>query len=224
MAEQSHQHTPDATQQDQAGQAAPQEAAPQAAQMDPNAPDAQAPEGDAVNIETIIEAARARIGALEEELGEAKEQALRSLAEAENVRKRAEREKDDMRKFAVSSFAKDLLSVSDNLRRALDAVPADKAESDDSLKSFVEGVGMTERELLSVFEKNGISKVGVEGENFDHNYHQAIQEMEDPSKPTGTILQVLQAGYVQHGRLLRPAMVIVSRGGPRAGDGVDTVA
>lgn len=179
---------------------------------------------DAGSPEALLEAARARNEELEAEVAALKDRAMRAMAEADNLRKRTEREKEDMRKFALSGFARDLLTVSDNLRRALDAVPADQVESNDGMKSLVDGVEMTERELLAIFERNGIVRVDPLDQPFDHNYHQAIQEMEDPSRPNGTVIQVLQSGYVQHERLLRPAMVIVSRGGPRGKDGVDTVA
>jgi molecular chaperone GrpE len=152
----------------------------------------------------------ARVAALEAELAEQKERLLRALAETENVRRRSQREREDASKYAVAGFAKELLSVADNLRRALDSLPAEEA-SDQRTVSLLEGVEATERELLGVFERNGIRRIDPDGERFDHNFHQAIFEAERPGKPAGTIIEVLQPGYVLHDRLLRPAMVGVAK-------------
>jgi molecular chaperone GrpE len=145
---------------------------------------------------------------LMEEVANLKDQLLRSLAEQENVRKRTIREREDALKYAVSSFARELLSVSDNLRRALNAAPQ---EIDEQVKTFVMGVEMTEKELLHAFEKFGVIKISPENEKFDHNFHQAMFETEDADKEPGTVIQVLQPGYVLHDRLLRPALVGVSK-------------
>src|SRR5438132_6096354 len=152
----------------------------------------------------------ARIAALEAELAEHKDRLLRALAETENVRRRSQREREDASKYAVAGFAKELLSVADNLRRALDSLPAEEAK-DPRTVSLLEGVEATERELLGVFEKNGVRRINPEGERFDHNLHQAIFEAERPGKPAGMIIEVLQPGYVLHDRLLRPAMVGVAK-------------
>jgi molecular chaperone GrpE len=165
-------------------------------------------------------AAEARIAALEAEIADYKERLLRALAETENTRRRAQREREDAAKYAISGFAKDLLSAADNLRRALDSLPEAEVR-DERTRSLLAGVAATERELLSVFERHGMRRVDPQGERFDHNFHQAIFEVERPDQPPGTIVEVLQPGYVLHDRLLRPAMVGVSKhppgqAGPRA--------
>ena len=152
----------------------------------------------------------ARVAALEAELTEQKDHLLRALAEIENVRRRAQREREDTSKYAVAGFAKELLSVADNLRRALDSLPESEA-SDARTRGLLAGVEATERELLSVFERHGIRRIDPDGERFDHNLHQAIFEAERPDKPGGMIIEVLQPGYVLHDRLLRPAMVGVAK-------------
>jgi molecular chaperone GrpE len=156
--------------------------------------------------------AEGRIAELEAEVAKYKDQALRALAEQENVRRRAQRDREDALKFATSAFAKDLVTVADNLRRALDSVPEAQAAKDDLLKGLMSGVSATERELLGAFEKHGIRKLDPMGEKFDHNFHQAIFELENTGKPAGTVVQVLQAGYTLHDRLLREAMVGVAKG------------
>ncbi len=152
----------------------------------------------------------ARVAALEAELAEYKDRLLRALAEAENTRRRTQRERDDTAKYAVTGFARDLLSAADNLRRALDSLPEAEA-GDERTRSLLAGVAATERELLSVFERHGIRRVDPQGEPFDHNLHQAIFEAERSDRPPGTIVEVLQPGYVLHDRLLRPAMVGVAK-------------
>jgi len=155
----------------------------------------------------------ARVAAFEAELAEQKDHLLRALAETENVRRRAQREREDASKYAVAGFAKELLSVADNLRRALDSLPESEAR-DERTRGLLAGVEATERELLSVFERHGIRRIDPHGERFDHNLHQAIFEAERPDKPGGTVVEVLQPGYVLHDRLLRPAMVGVSKEKP----------
>ena len=150
---------------------------------------------------------------LQAELAEAKDRALRAVAEVENYRRRADKEREDTAKYAVTGFAREMLTVADNLRRALESQPA---ELPDSLKAFVSGVELTERELLAIFERNGIAKLAPEGQPFNHDLHQAIFEVEDASKPAGTVVQVLQSGYTLKDRLLRPAMVGLSKGGVAA--------
>jgi molecular chaperone GrpE len=156
--------------------------------------------------------AEGRIAELEAEVAKYKDQALRALAEQENVRRRAQRDREDALKFATSAFAKDLVTVADNLRRAIDSVPEAQAAKDDLLKGLMSGVSATERELLGAFERHGIRKLDPMGEKFDHNFHQAIFELENTGKPAGTVVQVLQAGYTLHDRLLREAMVGVAKG------------
>ena len=156
--------------------------------------------------------ALARIGELEGEIERLRDQALRAHAEVENVLRRTEREKKDIAAYGIAAFARDLLAVADNLRRALEAVP-EEVRSDPRLKAFVEGVEMTERELLAAFERHGIRKIVPEGEKFDHNLHQAMAEVEADDRPAGSVVDVYQAGYVLKDRLLRPAMVTVAKGG-----------
>jgi molecular chaperone GrpE len=163
------------------------------------------------NAEDGVEASpEARVAELEAQLAEHKDRLLRALAETENTRRRAQREREDATKYAIAGFAKDLLSAADNLRRALDSLP--EAEiADERTRSLLAGVAATERELLSVFERHGVRRVDPKGERFDHNFHQAIFESERTDQPTGTIVEVLQPGYVLHDRLLRPAMVGVAK-------------
>jgi molecular chaperone GrpE len=156
------------------------------------------------------------VAALEAELAATKDRLLRALAETENVRRRAEREREDMRKYAISGFAKDLLSAADNLRRALDSMPLSEIR-EERVKSLIDGVEATERELLAAFERHGIRRIDPKGESFDHNFHQAIFETETADAPAGTVVEVLQPGYVIHGRLLRPAMVGVAKEAPHKG-------
>jgi len=151
-----------------------------------------------------------RLPRLEAELAETKDRLLRSLAETENVRRRAERERTDAMRYGGAILAKDLLNVADNLRRALESVP--EAENDERMRTLLQGVAATERELLAAFERNGIRRIDPAGERFDHNLHQAMFEVENTGQPPGTIVQVLQPGYVMHDRLLRPAMVGVAKG------------
>ena len=166
----------------------------------------------------------------EQEAAEMKDRLLRALADVENTRRRAKRDVEDARKYAASNFAKDLLNVSDNLRRALDTVSEETREGDDIVKNLVLGIEMVEKELLTAFERQGVSKVDPLGEPFDHNFHQAMYEKPDTDYPNGTVAEVMQAGYVMHERLLRPAMVAVAKGGgeekvpPSEVDPVDTTA
>jgi len=180
------------------------------------APDASAPAADP---------AAERIAALEAEMAKLKNDLLYAHADTENVRRRLTQQAEDRGKFAVASLAKDVLPVADNLRRALDAVPAGARETDAAVGSLVVGVEMTERELLAVFERYGIRKVAALGTRFDPNLHQAMMEVEDAAQIEGTVVTELQTGYTLHDRLLRPALVGVAKGGPKAGGGnLDTSA
>lgn len=156
-----------------------------------------------------------RVVTLEAENHKLKEDYLRALAEAENARRMADKRIEDNSKYAVSNFARALLSVADNLGRALMAAPDHLRDTNEPLKSLAVGVEMTERELEGTLAKYQVTKINALGQPFDPNLHQAMQEQEDPSVPTGTVVQVYQDGYTIHGRLLRPAMVVVSRGGPK---------
>jgi molecular chaperone GrpE len=157
----------------------------------------------------------ADLEALKVEVQSLKDQVLRYAAEAENTRRRAERESNDARAYAIQKFARDLLGVADNLDRAMAAAPAD--HSDAAVKNYVIGVEMTAKELLSAFEKNGLKKIDPpRGEKFDPHKHQAMMEQPAADVPGGGVLQVMQAGYELLGRLVRPAMVVVAAKGPAA--------
>jgi molecular chaperone GrpE len=147
---------------------------------------------------------------------EFKDRLLRTLAEMENLRKRTEREVTDARLYGVASFARDLLGVADNMRRALDAVsPELRASAEAGVKALIDGVELTERELLKALEKNGVRQFSPRGEKFDPNVHQAMFEVPNPAVPAGSVVEVVAPGYMIGERVLRPAMVGVSKGGPK---------
>jgi molecular chaperone GrpE len=157
------------------------------------------------------------IEALTKEAAESRDKMLRTLAEMENLRKRTQKEVADGRTYAIANFAREVLDIADSLQRALDAVPADtKAAADPGLKALLEGVELTERSLLNTLEKNGVKKFDPSGEKFDPNFQQAMYEVPDASVPAGTVVQVVQAGYTIGERVLRPALVGVSKGGAKA--------
>jgi molecular chaperone GrpE len=154
--------------------------------------------------------------ALAAENAELRDRLLRAMAEAENVRRRGEREKAEATLYAATNFARDLLSVADNLGRALEALPAEaRDKADEAVKTLLAGVDLTHRELKNVFERYNIRQVKAKGEKFDPNVHQAMFETPDPSVPAGTVVQVVQDGYTIGERVLRPALVGVAKGGPR---------
>jgi molecular chaperone GrpE len=154
--------------------------------------------------------------ALEREHADMKDRLLRTLAEMENLRKRTEREVTDSRLYGVASFARDVLGVADNMRRALEAVsPELRATAQAGVKALIDGVELTERELLKALEKNGVRQFTPERQKFDPNVHQAMFEVPDASVPAGSIVQVVQPGYMIGERVLRPALVGVSKGGPK---------
>ncbi len=147
---------------------------------------------------------------------ELKDQALRLAADMENLRRRTARDVQDARSYAIANFARDMLSVSDNLRRALDAIPAQaKAAGDAGFQALIDGVDITERAMLSALERHGVKKLQPEGEKFDPNFHQAMFEVPNSEVAANTVVQVVQPGYSIGERVLRPAMVGVSKGGPR---------
>jgi molecular chaperone GrpE len=179
----------------------------------------------AASSEGVDETAQ-RIAALEAEAAKLKDQALRALADAENTRRRMQREIEENNKFAVSGFARDILPVADNLRRALDSIPADSRASDERLDKFAAGVELTERELMAILERYGICRLDPVGQAFDPNLHQAMMEVDSSGSAPGTVVHVVQAGYTIHGRLLRPAMVTVAKdiGAAMPGAKIDTTA
>jgi molecular chaperone GrpE len=155
--------------------------------------------------------------ALVREAAEARDKMLRTLAEMENLRRRTSKEVADARTYGVSAFARDVLEIADNLQRALDAVPAEaRANAEAGLKALIEGVELTERSLINALEKNGVKKFDPSGQKFDPNFQQAMYEVPDPSVPAGTVVQVVQAGFMIGDRVLRPALVGVSKGGAKA--------
>ena len=162
--------------------------------------------------EAMIRALQAMLTEKETELATMKDQALRALAEVENTRRRSERELADMAKYAVTGFAKDLVNVVENLQRAVESIPAELKETQPSVANLATGVEMTMRELLAIFERQGIKRLDPMGQKFDHNFHQAVAQIDTPDAVAGTVVQVLQAGYIIHDRLLRPAMVGVASG------------
>ncbi|WP_174803712.1 nucleotide exchange factor GrpE [Martelella limonii] len=174
-------------------------------------------EMDAAVAEDIAEEAAAEpdpLDILKAENEKQRDQLLRLAAEMENLRRRTARDVKDAKAYAVTAFARDMLSVSDNLRRALDAIPEDKRTEE--IKGFIEGVEMTERSMLTGLERHGVKKIEAEGQRFDPNIHQAMFEIPNPEIPSNTVVQVVQSGYMIGERVLRPAMVGVSKGGPKA--------
>lgn len=165
-----------------------------------------------------------RLAQAEQEAAKFKDEFLRALAETENVRRRAAREKSDASKYAITGLARDLLPVADNLRRAVDAVDPQARADDPALEALVAGIEMTEKALLGVFERYGIVPIEAEGQRFDPHVHEAMFEIPNESVPHGTVVQVLERGYMIHDRPLRPARVGVSRGGPKPEAGEPSAA
>ncbi len=190
----------------------PEAGAPLEADTSPN-DEQQAATEAAIEIETL----NAQIADLTDRL-------LRANAELQNLHKRLEREREETAKYAISKFAKDTVSVADNFERAISAVPEDAVEDNPMLKGLLDGVMMTEREFLNALERHGVKRIFPTGEPFDPHLHQAVMEQEDATVPSGTVLQVLQSGYVIGERSLRPAMVAVSRGGPKVAKAKDATA
>ena len=164
--------------------------------------------GDAAEVAFSVEG-------LMEENAELKDRLLRAVAEMENLRRRTEREKSETAKYAVTAFARDVLTIGDNIARTIDAAPQNEVARDPALKALLEGVQMTERELLNILERHGIAKLDPKGERFDPNLHQAMFEVDNKDVPDGSIVEVMQAGYVIGDRILRPAMVGVAKGGEK---------
>ena len=167
------------------------------------------------NDEPVAESTEPTYEELQSEVATIKDQLLRSLAEGENIRRRTEREKADMSKYAITNFAREIISVADNLTRALGSISDDTRTENEELANLCIGIEMTDKELTSTFEKFNIQLIDSIGQKFDHNIHQAMFEVDDPDQPAGMVVQEIQKGYVLHDRLLRPAMVGVSKGGPK---------
>lgn len=176
--------------------------------MTDETPQTAAPEAAATDATDPLALAQAEIADLKDKL-------LRTLADMENLRRRTERDVRDARDYAVTAFARDLLAVGDNFERALTAIPADLAASE-SARPLIDGFNMTGRELLKVLEKHGVRKIDPQGQKFDPNLHQAMFEIPNPDVVSGTVMQVLQSGFVIGERVLRPALVGIAKGGPKA--------
>jgi molecular chaperone GrpE len=181
-----------------------------------NPPDAATADETAMQPEAAAAPPRASTS-LDRELAEYKDRLLRTLADMENMRKRTEREVTDARIYGISAFARDILGVADNMHRAMQALDDElRVKADDQVKALLDGVELTERELMNALEKHGVKRIEPLNQKFDPNRHQAMFEIEDASVPSGTVVQVMQAGYLIGERVLRPALVAVSKGGAKA--------
>lgn len=158
----------------------------------------------------------AEVATLNSQIDDLTDRLLRAHAEMDNFRKRMEREKEEIAKYAITKLARDVVGVADNFQRAIAAVPQDAAETDAALKSFLDGITMTEREFLNTLERHGIRQIDPKGQPFNPHQHQAVMEQESADVPAGTVLQVFQSGFMIEDRCLRPAMVVVSKGGQNA--------
>jgi len=163
------------------------------------------------------------LDALRRENGDLRDRLLRLAADMENLRKRTEREVSDTRSYAIAGFARDMLTATDSLSRAMMVLPPEaRATADAAMTSLIDGIEMTEREMQRLLAKHGVTPIEAEGQKFDPHRHQAMFEVPDPSKPEGTVVQVVQTGFAIGERILRPAMVGVAKGGPRTrGDGAE---
>ncbi|MDX1575309.1 MAG: nucleotide exchange factor GrpE [Kiloniellales bacterium] len=206
---------PNAKQENKRDEAAAEEAAEWAEVTEETASEEAASEeaAQAEPVETEEDDA-AKAARLEAEVSELRDQLLRALAEAENQRRRSQREREEAVRYAAAPMLRDLLAVADNLQRALESVTGDGTAEGGALKTLLEGVELTQRELETVFERHGIVKLKPLGERLNPHHHEAMFEVPDPEQPTGTIVQVVQPGYLLHDRLLRPARVGVAKGGP----------
>ncbi len=183
-------------------------------------PQDNAPEADA----TAQASAPDPVETLKSENADLRDKLLRTVAEMENLRKRTEREINDTRSYAIASFARDMLTATDSLSRALMVLPAEaRASTDVTIKSLIDGIEMTEREMQRLLGKHGVKAIDAEGQKFDPHKHQAMFEVPDPTKPEGTVVQVVQAGFAIGDRVLRPAMVGVAKGGPTHAGEAETV-
>ncbi len=173
-------------------------------------------EADQPREEDPIEAMHRIIEELQAENNSHKDKLLRTVAEMENLRRRTAKDVADAKSYSTANFAREMLNVSDNLRRAIDAVPEEaKAAGDEGLMALIEGVEMTERSMINALEKNGVKKLQPINEKFDPNFHQAMFEVQNPDVPNNTVVDVIQDGYIIGQRVLRPAMVGVAKGGPK---------
>ena len=182
------------------------------------------PEIGAAQLKEVIIALQAELDKKTAEVASKQDSYLRAVAETENVRRRLEKEKEDTARYAISKFAKDILTVGDNFQRVISAVPKGAVETDPALKTLLDGVVLAERDFRNVLDRHGLKVVDPKGQPFNPHQHQAVMEQENPDVPAGTVLQVYETGYMIDDRCLRPAMVVVSRGGPKAGKPVEPAA
>lgn len=180
-------------------------------------PEPQAAPASAADPAQEADRLAAEVDTLQGQIADLTDRLLRAHAEMDNIRKRGEREREETAKYAVTQFARDVAAVADNFQRAIQAVPAGAAEKDSALKSLVEGVSMTERAFLVALERNGVKRIDPKGEAFNPHQHQAMMEMHNADVSPGTIVEVFQCGYMINDRVLRPAMVVVAKGGAKSG-------
>ena len=179
------------------------------------------PEIGTAQLKEVIAALQANLDAKTAAVAEKHDQLLRAVAETDNVRRRFEKDKEETAKYAISKFAKDILSVGDNFQRAIAAVPKDAIETDPALKNLLDGVVLAERDFRTALERHGVTAIDPAGLPFNPHHHQAVMEQENADVANGTVLQVYEVGYLIDDRCLRPAMVVVSRGGGKAGKAPD---
>jgi molecular chaperone GrpE len=184
------------------------------ATIDSNSETTQMPEDAELPQDIEDNSNTAQVETLQIEISDLNDKLLRALAETENIRRRAERDKADATKYAITNFAREMLTISDTLQRALGSVEEDSRKEYAVIEQVFVGLEMNEREINNIFERFGIQVIKAMDEKFDHNFHEAMFEIDDPSKPAGTVIQVVETGYVIKDRLLRPAKVGVSKGGP----------
>ena len=183
---------------------------------DPGSAQPASPETTAAKTEAEQQGcAEPQVAALEAQVADLTDRMLRAHAEMDNIRKRAERERLDTAKYAITKFAGDIVLLADNFQRAIAAVPARAAEQDTTLKGLVEGVEMMEREFLNVLERHGVKRIDPQGQPFNPHLHDAVMEQQNAEVPSGTVVQVFQPGYTIEDRVLRPAMVVVAKVGPK---------
>lgn len=185
---------------------------------EPDTPAASGETSDSGNTEALMAGASRlveEVATLKAQIADLTDRMLRAHAEMDNLRKRAAKEKEETAKYAIQKFATDVCNVADNFERAITSVPAGAAAEDTAFKSLLDGVSITEREFLNVLERHGVKRVSPQGAMFNPHQHQAVMEAQDPSVPPGTIVQVFQQGYMIEDRVLRPAMVVVAKGGKK---------
>lgn len=203
--------------------AAADAAADMAAELAAEAEEQAAADAAGEDVEVETDAA----GDAQAEIADLKDKLLRALADMENLRRRSQKEREDALKYASANFARDMLSVADNLRRAIESIPEDGDPDGAALVAFIEGIALTEKELLSALERHKIKKIEPMGEKFDPQFHEALFEIPTNDAASGTVMQVMESGYTIHDRLLRPAKVGIAKAAPAdtgPGDKVDTTA